>query len=244
VSHTKIEWTECTWNPVTGCTEISEGCRHCYARRMAVRLQAMGQPRYRNGFTVALHPEILDAPSRWRRPRFVFVNSMGDLFHEDVPDAYISQVFAAIEATPRHTFQVLTKRSRRLASLARTLPWPANLWMGVTVERVDYAHRIGDLATIEARVKFVSFEPLLGPLAGIHLDGVDWAIAGGESGPGARPLDPEWARALRDQCECESVPFFFKQWGGPRRSKRGRVLDGRTWDQYPSGTMTTTRRRA
>lgn len=238
---TRIEWTQCTWNPVTGCSEVSEGCHHCYARRMATRLRAMGQPRYRNGFAVTLHPEILGAPSRWRSPRLVFVNSMSDLFHEAVPDSFIAQVFATIEQTPRHTFQILTKRSERLASLGGDLPWPDNLWMGVTVERSDYAYRIRDLESTRARVKFVSFEPLLGPPVALDLDGIDWAIVGGESGPGSRPMDPAWARSLRDLCRSASVPFFFKQWGGHHRCRQGRLLDGRTWDQYPSGRSTTAR---
>lgn len=225
---TRIEWTECTWNPVTGCTEVSEGCRHCYARGMAHRLQAMGQPRYREGFAVTAHPELLDVPRGWARPRMVFVNSMGDLFHDAVSDEFIGRVFGVIADTQRHTFQVLTKRSRRLRELAGTLQFPRNLWVGVTVEAQKHTDRIHDLLATGAVVKFVSFEPLLGPLGRLPLRGVDWAIVGGESGPGARPMDAEWVRTLRDQCVRRSIPFFFKQWGG-----RGGVNGGGSWRVGP-----------
>ncbi len=228
-----IEWTNSTWNPVTGCTKISLGCRHCYAERMSIRLKAMGQERYRNGFKLTLHPDVLDLPLRWTRPQMIFVNSMSDLFHRDVPVEFIERVLDVIERASQHTFQVLTKRAGRLARLSRRLRWPDNLWVGVTVEAEQYLARIDYLRRVPARVRFVSFEPLLGQIENIQLDGVHWAIVGGESGPGARPMKIEWARSIRDQCLAKGVPFFFKQWGGHRRSAAGRVLDEKTWDQYP-----------
>lgn len=233
MSLTTIEWTECTWNPVTGCSKVSKGCLHCYAERMAKRLKAMGQDRYRLGFLPAAHPETLDIPVRWRKPRMIFVNSMGDLFHEDIATDFIISVFQVIAATPRHTYQLLTKRSDRLAVLSPLLPWPDNLWMGVTVENEDYAFRMDHLRSTGARIKFLSCEPLLGPLSDLDLHGIDWVIAGGESGPGARPMEKEWVRALRDLCERRSVPFYFKQWGGWRKKRNGRNLDGRIWSQMP-----------
>ncbi|HEV57771.1 MAG TPA: phage Gp37/Gp68 family protein [Phycisphaerales bacterium] len=228
-----IEWTESTWNPVTGCTKISAGCANCYAERMARRLQAMGQYRYRHGFEVTLQPEALDEPARWRRSRMVFVNSMSDLFHEAVPTAFIRRVFDVMKANRRHTFQIRTKRSARLRELAPSLDWPDNIWMGVTVEREDYRDRIADLRTIGCGVRFLSLEPLLGPMSQLDLAGVDWVIVGGESGPGARPMDAEWARGVRDRCVAMGIPFFFKQWGGVNKKRAGRVLDGRLWNQYP-----------
>ena len=229
-----IEWTEATWNPVTGCTKTSEGCAHCYAERMARRLKAMGSANYANGFAVTLHPHMLDLPLRWRRPRLVFVNSMSDLFHEDVPDEYTQQVFAVMGRASQHRFQVLTKRARRLSELAPRLPWPSNVWMGVTVESRRHVDRIDRLRATPAAVKFLSLEPLLGPLLELDLAGIDWVIAGGESGPGARPLDPTWVRDIRDQCTAAGVPFFFKQWGGPRKKSAGRLLEGRTWSEMPA----------
>ncbi|HNR11199.1 MAG TPA: phage Gp37/Gp68 family protein [Nitrosomonas europaea] len=228
-----IEWTESTWNPVTGCTKISAGCANCYAERMARRLQAMGQYRYRNGFEVTLQPEALDEPARWKRPRMVFVNSMSDLFHEAVPTAFIRQVFDVMKANRRHTFQILTKRSPRLRELAPSLDWPDNVWMGMTVEREDYRDRVTDLRTVGCAVRFLSLEPLLGPMSQVDLAGVDWVIVGGESGPGARPMEAEWARDVRDRCVAMGIPFFFKQWGGVNKKRAGRLLDGHLWSQYP-----------
>jgi protein gp37 len=229
-----IEWTEATWNPLTGCTKISPGCRHCYAERMSLRLQAMGQANYANGFALTLHEHMLEVPLRWRKPRTVFVNSMSDLFHEDVPDEFIRRVFGVMRRASWHRFQVLTKRSGRLAEMAAEIDWPDNVWMGVSVERADYAFRIDDLRRVGARVRFLSLEPLLGPLSDLDLRGIHWMIVGGESGPGARPMAEEWATDIRDQCVAGGVPFFFKQWGGVIKSKRGRTLDGRTWDQVPA----------
>lgn len=228
-----IEWTEATWNPVTGCTKISPGCWHCYAERMARRLQAMGQPNYVNGFEVTTHEHMLEAPLCWRRPRVVFVNSMSDLFHERVPLGFIERVSRVMAQAAQHTFQVLTKRSERLAELAPALGWPANVWMGVSVENADYTWRIDHLRATAAHVKFLSLEPLLGPLPGLDLAGIDWVIVGGESGPGARPMREEWVLDIREQCLSAGVPFFFKQWGGVNKKKAGRELEGRTWDEMP-----------
>jgi protein gp37 len=228
-----IEWTEATWNPVTGCSKVSTGCKHCYAERLAHRLQAMGSVRYRNGFAVTLHPAVLDLPQRWRRPRMIFVNSMSDLFHESVPPEFIQRVFATMRDCPQHTFQVLTKRSARLRDLAPHLDWAPNIWMGVSVENRRVIHRIHDLQAVPAYVRFLSCEPLLGPLDDLPLDGIHWVIVGGESGPGARPMQAAWVRAIRDQCRRAHVPFFFKQWGGARKDRTGRKLDGRTYDAMP-----------
>jgi len=228
-----IEWTDATWNPVTGCTGVSPGCRHCYAARMAARLQAMGQPRYRNGFCVTVHHDALDLPLRWRKPRRVFVNSMGDLFHEDVPLEFIRAVFDVMARAPRHRFQVLTKRAERLAAVSEDLPWPQNVWAGVSVESSPFLYRLECLAAVPAAVRFVSFEPLLGPLAIGSLEAIDWVIVGGESGPGARPMREEWVLPVRDACVEAGVPFFFKQWGGVSRRKSGRLLQGRAWDGLP-----------
>jgi protein gp37 len=229
-----IEWTESTWNPVTGCTKLSSGCRHCYAERMAKRLQAMGHPNYARGFDVALHEHMLEVPLKWTKPRMIFVNSMSDLFHEDVPLQFIQRVFSTMRRAPHHTFQVLTKRSARLAELDHEINWPDNVWMGVTVENRGCCFRIDHLRQSHARVKFLSLEPLLGPLPDLDLKGIDWVIVGGESGPGARPLALDWVTEIRDRCLDADVPFFFKQWGGVRKSVTGRVLQGRTWDQVPS----------
>ncbi|BCR04297.1 hypothetical protein DESUT3_13660 [Desulfuromonas versatilis] len=231
--HSKIEWTEATWNPVTGCTKISDGCANCYAERLAKRLRAMGNAKYSDGFKVTLHPGSLETPLAWRQPRMVFVNSMGDLFHHEVPLDLIQGVFNTIKKSPQHTYQILTKRASRLAQLAPILQWPDNLWMGVTVENGKYLDRVNDLATVPAKVRFISCEPLLGPLKGLNLNAIDWVIAGGESGPGARPLNPDWVRALRNICMEQSVPFFFKQWGGVNKKKTGRILDGVEWAEYP-----------
>lgn len=228
-----IEWTESTWNPLTGCTKISDGCRHCYAERMALRLKAMGQQNYSRGFEIAIHERLLDVPLSWRRPQMVFVNSMSDLFHKDVPESFILKVFDVMSRASWHTFQVLTKRSRRLLELDRLIDWPSNVWMGVSVEDQRYTFRVDDLRQVHAHVRFLSLEPLLGPLPGLNLQGIDWVIVGGESGPRARPMRREWAIDIRDQCLRSGVPFFFKQWGGAARKRAGRLLDGRTWDQLP-----------
>jgi protein gp37 len=229
-----IEWTEATWNPVTGCTKVSEGCAHCYAERMAHRLQAMGSTNYASGFNVTLQPHMLDLPLGWRRPQLVFVNSMSDLFHEDVPSDYISKVFEVMRRARQHRFQILTKRAERLSALAADLAWPDNVWMGVTVESARHISRIDELRTTAASVKFLSLEPLLGPLPDLDLSGIDWVIVGGESGPGARPLKQDWVTDLRDQCLAAEVPFFFKQWGGIRKKAAGRNLEGRTWSEMPA----------
>ena len=232
-NHTGIEWTDATWNPVTGCTKISPGCRHCYAERLALRLKAMGNRRYRNGFAVTLQPDQLTLPLRWRQPRRIFVNSMSDLFHEALPEAYIQRVFEVMVQADWHVFQILTKRSERLARLAPHLPWPSNVWQGVSVESASYTWRIAHLRQVPAAVRFLSIEPLLGSIPNLPLEGVHWVIVGGESGGGRRQMAPEWVREIRDQCLAEEVPFFFKQWGGRTPKSRGRVLDGRTWDQIP-----------
>ncbi len=233
-----IEWTEATWNPVTGCTKVSPGCQNCYAERMAKRLQAMGQPNYRSGFRLTLHPHMLDLPLNWRRSRTIFVNSMSDVFHKDVPLAFVQRVFNVMGRAHWHIFQVLTKRSDRLLALSPVLPWSSNIWMGVSVESQKYAFRIEDLRRTGAHVKFLSLEPLLGPLPRLDLRGIDWVIVGGESGPRARPMDPDWVVAIRDQCRRANVAFFFKQWGGRRKKKAGRLLEGRTWDEMPERTET------
>jgi len=228
-----IEWTESTWNPVTGCTKVSPGCAHCYAERIARRLQAMGRPAYRNGFGLTLQPQSLDLPLRWRRPMVIFVNSMSDLFHRNVPLDCIQRVFEVMRRAHWHRFQVLTKRADRLTEVAGELDWAPNVWMGVTVESSAYRPRIDRLREVPAAVRFLSLEPLLGPLDGLDLCGIDWVIVGGESGPGARPMNPAWVLSVRDQCTAAGVPFFFKQWGGVNKKKAGRLLDGRTWDDVP-----------
>jgi protein gp37 len=228
-----IEWTDATWNPVTGCSKISPGCKHCYAERMAKRLESMGQPRYRNGFQLTLQPDVVDQPLTWRKPRLVFVNSMSDLFHDEVPFPFLTRVFEVMSAAHWHVFQVLTKRSERLAAVAGKLTWPPNVWMGVSVESEDYTDRIAHLRSVPAAVRFLSVEPLLGPIDNLALRNIDWVIVGGESGPQARPIEPNWVRSIRDDCLLAGVPFFFKQWGGTRKSTTGRVLDGRTWDELP-----------
>ena len=228
-----IEWTQATWNPVTGCTKISPGCKYCYAERLAERLRAMGQSNYANGFELTLQPHMLGRPLSWKKPQTIFVNSMSDLFHKDVPLAYIQRVFDVMRRAHWHRFQVLTKRSERLAELDPYLEWPPNVWMGVSVENADYLGRIDDLRQSRACVRFLSLEPLLGPLHELDLCGIAWVIVGGESGPSARPMDPDWVLDLRDQCLRARVPFFFKQWGGKNKKQTGRLLDQRTWDQMP-----------
>jgi len=229
-----IEWTESTWNPVTGCTKISPGCKHCYAERMSNRLEAMGQPNYVNGFRLTVHEHVLEMPLLWKKPQIIFVSSMSDLFHKDVPLKFIFKVFDVMTRASHHQFQVLTKRSERLLKLSPRLPWPLNVWMGVSVENSDYLFRVEHLRQMDAKIKFVSFEPLLGPIQNLDLEGIDWVIAGGESGPRARPMDPVWVKELRDQCLSVKVPFFFKQWGGVNKKRNGRILDGKTWDQMPT----------
>lgn len=231
---TGIEWTDATWNPVTGCSKVSPGCKNCYAERLALRLRAMGSPRYQRGFSVALHPDALNLPLRWKASRHIFVNSMSDLFHDEIPDDFIVRVFETMCRAPWHTFQILTKRSSRLASIAPRLPWPDNVWQGVSVESDRYTSRIADLRSVAAHVRFVSVEPLLGPIPNLPLDGIDWVIVGGESGGGRRPVAPEWVRDIRDQCVAKSIPFFFKQWGGRTAKTGGHLLDGRVWQQRPS----------
>jgi len=233
-TRSSIEWTESTWNPLTGCNKVSPGCKHCYAERMALRLHAMGQHRYRNGFDVTLQPDAVEEPLRWRRPQVVFVNSMSDLFHRDVPESFILRVFQTMEQASWHVFQVLTKRSDRLRELAGRLPWPNNVWMGVSVESADYIGRIEDLVHVPASVRFLSVEPLLGPIPDLPLDGIHWVIVGGESGPGARPMQPSWVKEIRSTCRRARVPFFFKQWGGVNKKQAGRELDGKTWDAMPT----------
>ncbi len=232
--NSKIEWTESTWNPVTGCDKVSQGCKHCYAETMAKRLYAMRNPRYRNGFSVTLHEDLIELPLRWKKPRTIFVNSMSDLFHKDVPDAFIRAVFDTMCRAYWHNFQILTKRSARLLELSNILEWYPNIWVGVSVEDRKSLYRIDHLRTVSAAVRFLSVEPLLESLGVINLSGISWVIVGGESGPHARPMSPSWVRDLRDQCTRAGVPFFFKQWGGVQKKKTGRHLDGRTWDQMPN----------
>jgi len=222
-----------TWNPVTGCSKVSAGCKHCYAETMARRLKAMGMHRYRNGFKVTLQPDTLVAPLRWKEPRIVFVNSMSDLFHENIPLEYIQKIFATMVKCPQHTFQILTKRSERLREVAGELPWSQNIWMGVSVEDNRVLSRIYDLQTVPAFIRFLSCEPLIGPLDNLPLENIHWVIVGGESGPGARPMKPEWVKFIYKQCKSFKVPFFFKQWGGVRKDLTGRKLYGRTYDDMP-----------
>lgn len=230
---TTIEWTEATWNPVTGCDQVSPGCAHCYAKTFAERWRNVPGHPYEQGFDLRLWPERLDQPLRWKKPRTIFVNSMSDLFHERIPPAFIERVFDVMERSPRHQFQVLTKRHERLSELAPRLPWPENVWMGVSIENRRFVHRADHLREVPAAVRFISAEPLLGPLEGLDLAGIEWLIAGGESGPGHRPMRIEWVRDLRDRCQREGVAFFFKQWGGRHPKTGGRVLDGRAWNRMP-----------
>jgi protein gp37 len=235
-----IEWTESTWNPITGCTKVSPGCKFCYAERMAERLQAMGQPNYRDGFRLTLQPHMLELPLRWKKPQTIFVNSMSDLFHKDVPLEYLLRVFDVMRRAHWHNFQVLTKRSERLAEIGPEMEWTPNIWMGVSVEHHDYRFRIDHLRSTGAMLKFLSLEPLLGPLPHLDLRRIDWVIVGGESGSSARPMDAKWAIDLRDQCRAAKVKFFFKQWGGKNKKRAGRLLEGRTWDQRPDPLLSAT----
>ena len=247
--HSAIEWTEATWNPTTGCDRTSPGCDNCYALTLSKRLKAMGQPKYQNdgdprtsgpGFRLTIHPDVLDVPRSWSNPRTIFVNSMSDLFHPDVPEPYIRRVFEVMIETPQHQYQVLTKRSKRLATIGPRLDWPSNVWMGVSVESTKYRFRLDHLREVDAAVRFVSAEPLLGPLHHLNLDGVDWLIAGGESGSGARAVDESWLVDLRDQCAAARVPFFFKQWGGRTPKAGGRELRGTTHDEMPERAIALT----
>jgi len=231
--NSKIEWTDATWNPVRGCSKISPGCLHCYAETFAERFRGVPGHPFEFGFDLRLVPEKLGDPIRWSKPKKIFVNSMSDLFHEQVPTDFIRDVFEVMADTPQHTYQVLTKRSRRLAKMADCLPWPANVWMGVSVENHRYRFRIDHLREVPAAVRFLSAEPLLGPLRKLELEGIAWVIVGGESGPGARPMDHCWATDIRDRCVDSGVAFFFKQWGGRTPKAGGRELDGRTWDETP-----------
>ncbi len=232
---TKIEWTRgadgepgYTWNPVTGCTKVSEGCRHCYAERLTERFHGPG-----SFDRVMLHPERLDWPQRWKKPRVIFVNSMSDLFHKDVPQEFIQQIFNVMRRASHHQFQILTKRAERLLELNTLLPWAENIWMGVSVENEEHTFRIDHLRKTKAKIKFLSLEPLLGPLRRLNLKEIDWVIVGGESGPGSRPMAQSWVVDIRDQCRKANIPFFFKQWGGFHKKKNGRELEGRTWDDMP-----------
>ena len=231
--NTTIEWTGKTWNPITGCTKISTGCKYCYAERMAHRLKPMGNPRYKNEFELTLHEDLLDVPLKWKKPQKVFVNSMSDLFHEDVPLEFIEKVFNTMNKANWHHFQILTKRSERLLEFSPKLSWAKNIWQGVSIESEDYLFRMDHLKQTDAHVKFLSLEPLLGPLSNMDLDGISWVILGGESGPGSRPMDKAWGTDIRDQCIEANVPFFFKQWGGTNKKKTGRVLDGRVYNEFP-----------
>jgi protein gp37 len=236
MSQSTIEWTESTWNPVTGCNKLSPGCKNCYAEKMAKRLKAMGQYNYRNGFRLTLQPQMLERPLKWKKPQKIFVNSMSDLFHENVSLEYIQQVFAVMGRAHWHQFQVLTKRADRLAMLSPFLDWAQNIWMGVSVENADYIHRIDYLRETGASTKFLSIEPLVGPLPKLNLSNIDWVIVGGESGPKARPMEAEWVLEIKRQCVSAGVAFFFKQWGGVNKKKTGRLLEGQTWDELPVST--------
>lgn len=232
--NSSIEWTEATWNPVTGCNKVSQGCKNCYAERMAKRLHAMGNHRYVNGFNITLHHDLVDAPRKWVKPRKIFVNSMSDLFHEDIPLEFIQRIFITMNETPQHIFQVLTKRSKRAAELSPYLSWTPNIWMGTSVENEAVTYRIKEIKQIPAHIRFLSCEPLLGPLNSLDLDNIHWVIVGGESGPKARPMDTDWVRDIRDQCRSQNVAFFFKQWGGVQKHRHGRILDNQTYDEYPN----------
>ncbi|MDP8205606.1 MAG: phage Gp37/Gp68 family protein [Candidatus Electryonea clarkiae] len=228
-----IEWTESTWNPITGCTKISPGCKHCYAERMAKRLQAMGQSNYRNGFAVQTHEHVLNYPLKWKKPQTIFVNSMSDLFHEEVSDEFIFEIFDVMKKAHWHRFQILTKRSERLLKMNPVIEWSENIWMGVSVENQKYTSRIDHLRQTDVSIKFLSIEPLIGAIDELDLEGIDWVIVGGESGPKARIIKKEWVTKIRDICLEKQVPFFFKQWGGVNKKKAGRLLDGKLWEQMP-----------
>lgn len=233
-AHSLIEWTQSTWNPVTGCDKVSLGCLHCYAERLAKRLCKMGNPRYRNGFKVTLHPDLVDLPLKWRKPSMIFVNSMSDLYHEQVPFEFVQAIFGTMVKARRHTFQIVTKRAKRLSETVGSLPWPSNIWAGVSIEQQEYLWRVDELRKVPADIRFLSCEPLLGPLE-LDLEGIQWVIVGGESGPGARPMKEEWVRSIRDQCISSGVPLFFKQWGGAlnKRGQEKALLDGELYKEWP-----------
>lgn len=234
-----IEWTGATWNPITGCSKVSPGCTHCYAEKMSFRLKAMGTQKYSEGFDLTLHEDTLDTPLKWKKPQLIFVNSMSDLFHKDVPVWFIQRVFSVMRQAHWHQFQILTKRSKRLAELSSDIDWPENVWMGVSVENAAYKYRIADLKEAKASIRFLSIEPLVDSVGVLDLTGIDWVIVGGESGPRARPLCESWVVEIQKQCSKSQVPFFFKQWGGRNKKKAGRLLQGRTWDELPeSGLLT------
>ena len=233
MKYSKIEWTESTWNPITGCTKISPGCKFCYAERMAKRLKAMGSANYENGFKLTLQDHVVELPLTWKKPQTIFVNSMSDLFHKNVPFAFIQRIFDVMNKAYWHKFQVLTKRSDILLKYKSKLNWTENIWMGVSVENDDYTYRIDDLRNTDAKTKFLSVEPLIGPINKLDLNNIDWVIVGGESGPGARLLKEEWVIDIKDKCIEQNVPFFFKQWGGVQKNKAGRLLQGKTWSQMP-----------
>lgn len=233
MSETKIEWTDMTWNPTTGCSKVSEGCKNCYAERMSKRLKAMGNPRYSRGFEPQEHYDALSIPYKWKKPKRVFVNSMSDLFHDKISDEFIAQVFDVMNKTPLHTYQILTKRPQRAIQMADRLNWSDNIWMGTSVENSRVVGRIDELKEIPARIRFLSCEPLIGALEAMNLQDIHWVIVGGESGPGARPMNADWVRSILNQCQAAEVPFFFKQWGGAMKHKNGRLLDGREWNEFP-----------
>ncbi|MCK5518841.1 MAG: phage Gp37/Gp68 family protein [Alphaproteobacteria bacterium] len=233
MAQSSIEWTEQTWNPVTGCTKISSGCKFCYAEKFAKRLEAMGVENYRNGFKLTLHPHMLTKPLEWKKPSIIFVNSMSDLFHEDVPEEFIMSVFKTMNEAYWHQFQVLTKRPERVLKMNKKLNWMPNIWMGTSVENKDCVSRIDSLRKTSAKIKFLSLEPLLGALENLNLKKIDWVIVGGESGFKARPMEPEWVIDIQKQCENANLSFFFKQWGGKNKKKTGRLLKGKTWDEMP-----------
>jgi protein gp37 len=232
-NQSSIEWTESTWNPLTGCNKVSPGCKFCYAERFAKRLQAMGQPNYRNGFTLTLQEHVLEYPLSWKKPQMIFVNSMSDLFHKDVPFEFVQQIFDVMQRAHWHIFQILTKRSERLLELNTHITWPENVWMGVSVENSNYTFRINHLRKTTAKIKFLSLEPLLGPLPALNLSNIDWVIVGGESGPKSRPIKTGWILEIKEQCQRMNIPFFFKQWGGKSKKKNGRLLEGREWSEMP-----------
>lgn len=233
MAKSSIEWTESTWNPVTGCTKVSPGCKYCYAEKFSQRLKLMGTENYKNGFKLTTHKHMLKKPLSWKKPSIIFVNSMSDLFHEEVPDDFILKVFETMNEASWHQFQVLTKRPERVLELNKKLKWSNNIWMGTSVENEDYKFRIDILSKTSAKIKFLSLEPLLGPLGKLKLKNIDWAIVGGESGPKARPMDHDWVVEIQEQCEEQNVPFFFKQWGGKNKKQAGRILNGKTWDEMP-----------
>ena len=232
-NNSNIEWTESTWNPMTGCTKISAGCQNCYAEKLAIRLHAMGVKNYANKFKLTLHEKALDIPKKWKKPRFIFVNSMSDLFHEDIPFGFIEKVFNVMNECKQHTFQILTKRSDNMLRLSKKLKLTDNIWLGVTVENNSSIYRINDLLQTKAKIKFVSFEPLLTPLPELNTCGIDWAIVGGESGVNARPMQKEWVLDIKSKCIQSNTAFFFKQWGGTNKKKNGRILEGKIWNAMP-----------